>query len=91
MVVVGLGMCGLSGSDLSTIMKHRIRATFNPPPQYLTNCVLPEQVERQCDGLADLSEQLRELVYAGNKLLSLKARLVIEITPLTPEQTTDAP
>lgn len=70
-------------------MKHRIRATFNPPPEYLRNGVLPEQVERSCDGLADLSEQLRGLVYAGNKLLNLKARLVIEITPVTPEKTTD--
>jgi hypothetical protein len=72
-------------------MKHRIRATFNPPAEYLRQGVLPEQVERQCDGLTDLSEQLRELVYAGNKLLNLKARLVIEIAPVTPEKTTDAP
>lgn len=67
-------------------MKHRIRATFNPPVYRLRAGALPEQVERSCDGLADLSEQLRELVYAGNKLLNLKARLVIEITPVTPEE-----
>lgn len=63
-------------------MKHRIRATFNPPANYLRAGVLPEQVERECDGLAELSEQLRELVYAGDKLLRLKARLVVEITPV---------
>lgn len=65
-------------------MKHRIRATFNPPAQHLRAGVLPEQVERECDGLADLSEQLRQLVYGGDKLLRLKARLVIEITPVAP-------
>lgn len=62
-------------------MKHRIRATFNPPAAYLRAGVLPEQTERICDGLAELSEQLRELIYAGDNLLRLKARLVIEITP----------
>ena len=43
---------------------------------------MPEQVERECEGLAELSEQLRELVYAGDKLLRLKARVVIEIVPV---------
>lgn len=71
-------------------MKHLIRATFNPPKHFLRAGVLPEQVERECDGLAELSEQLRELVYGGNKLLDLKARLVIEITPIVPPKTTDA-
>lgn len=64
-------------------MKHRIRATFSPPAVYLHNGAMPEQVERTCDGLAELSEQLRELMYAGKKLLDLKARVVIEITPVT--------
>lgn len=70
-------------------MKHRIRATFNPPPSYLRAGVLPEQWERVCDGPAELSEQLRELIFAGDKLLRLKARLVIEITPeaAAPQQT----
>lgn len=63
-------------------MKRRIRATFNPPPAYLRTGVLPEQVERECDGLADMAEQLRELIYAGDTLLKLKARLVIEIEPV---------
>lgn len=65
-------------------MKHRIRATFNPPANYVRAGVLPEQVERECDGLADMAEQLRELVYAGDKLLRLKARLAVEITPIAP-------
>lgn len=65
-------------------MKHRIRATFNPPAHHLRAGVLPEQVERECEGLAELSEQLRQLVYAGDKLLRVKARLVIEITPIEP-------
>ena len=72
-------------------MKHRIRATFSPPAVYLHNGALPEQVERMCDGPAELAEQLRELIYAGKKLLDLKARLVIEITPVTLVKTTDAP
>jgi hypothetical protein len=67
-------------------MKHRIRATFNPPAVYLHNGAMPEQVERMCDGPAELSEQLRELIYAGKNLLDLKARLVIEITPVTLER-----
>jgi hypothetical protein len=42
----------------------------------------PEQCERCCDGLDDLVEQLRQLIYAGHILLDLKARLVIEIEPV---------
>lgn len=61
-------------------MKHRIRATFSPPAQYLKAGALPEQVERECEGLAEMSEQLRELVYAGSNLLQLGARVTIEIT-----------
>jgi hypothetical protein len=72
-------------------VKHRIRATFNPPAVYLHNGALPEQVERMCDGTNELVEQLRELIYAGKKLLDLKARVVIEITPVTLAKTTDAP
>lgn len=70
-------------------MKHRIRATFNPPANYLRVGVLPEQVEREAEGLAELSEQLRELVHAGDKLLRLKARLVVEITPVVPPASRD--
>jgi len=62
-------------------MKHRIRATFNPPPAFLRMGALPDQAERVCDGLDELAEQLRELVYAGDRLLRLGARVVIEITP----------
>jgi hypothetical protein len=72
-------------------VKHRIRATFNPPAVYLHNGALPEQVERFCEGPAELAEQLRELIYGGKKLLDLKARVVIEITPVTLAKTTDAP
>ena len=63
-------------------MKHRIRATFSPPAAYLRQGCLPEQLERVCEGNAELAEQLRELVYGGDKLLRVKARLTIEITPV---------
>lgn len=61
-------------------MKHRIRATFSPPAAYVRAGALPEQLERVCEGPAELAEQLRELVYGGDKLLRIKARLTIEIT-----------
>lgn len=63
-------------------MKHRIRATFSPPPQWLRAGALPEQVEHTCDSPGDMAEKLRELVMAGDKLMNLKARLVIEIVPV---------
>lgn len=65
-------------------VKHRIQATFNPPPQYLKAGALPERVERECAGLAEMSEQLRELVYAGSTLLNLGASVSIEITRSLP-------
>lgn len=43
---------------------------------------MPEQLQRLCTGSAELSEQLRELVYGGDKLLRMGARLVIEIVPV---------
>ncbi len=63
-------------------MKHRIRATFSPPAQLLRQGCLPEQIEHVCDGPADMAEKLRELVYGGDKVLRLRARLSIWIEPV---------
>lgn len=63
-------------------MKHRIRATFSPPAKWLRAGALPEQIEHTCDSPGDMAEKLRELVMAGQTLMNLKARLVIEIMPL---------
>lgn len=67
-------------------MKHRIRATFSPPAQWLRAGALPEQVEHISDSPGDMAEKLRELVMAGDKLLRLKARLVIEIAPIVEQE-----
>ncbi len=61
-------------------MKYRIRATFSPPARLMRLGVPPEQVERFCE-TAELAEQLRELVMAGDGLLKSMARLVIEVVP----------
>lgn len=71
-------------------MKHRIRATFSPPTQWLRAGALPEQVEHVSDSPGDMADKLRELVMAGDKLMNLKARLVIEIVPLAEQETGNA-
>lgn len=67
-------------------MKHRIRATFSPPKQWLRAGALPEQIEHISDSPGDMAEKLRELVMAGDKLMKLSARLIIEIVPMAEQE-----
>jgi hypothetical protein len=69
-------------------MKYRIRATFSPPSRWLRAGVLPEQLERFCDGHTHVAEELRALILAAERLLKMDARVVIEIMP-APANTDD--